>query len=229
MFHSQKINTDPRPYYIAEDDSRRTVVEIEADGGDERFPNGGLLYNLAKFDPRPEFDNNPNPILIDFRRFIAGRGETASSRSAAVYLAALVDPDVENEATHSLDRLYEEPYRYSERQAQEAHARKVLQRLARLAEKSRSYDSYTDLVAAEANGFAVAVMLSRYNPTNGRRTYFVRTGGPYADKVEAGNAARRIRGQVKTAIRNDPHLRLHGIHVEPLWKDLNFKVKGSRS
>lgn len=132
MFNSQKINTDPRPFYIAEDDSRRTVSEIEADGADERFPNGGILYNLATFAPRPEFDNNPNPILVDFRRFDATRACSTTAHSAAVYLDALIDADVENEATHSLDMLYETPYRPSEREAHEAHAAQVLQRLANL-------------------------------------------------------------------------------------------------
>lgn len=51
MFNSQKINNDPHPYKV----------------------NGGSLTRCDKpgfvgeYDPRPEYDNNPNPILVQFR------------------------------------------------------------------------------------------------------------------------------------------------------------------
>lgn len=46
MFNSQRINTDPKPW-------------LGPRGRD------GVNYGLGvqRFEPRPEFDNNPNPIL----------------------------------------------------------------------------------------------------------------------------------------------------------------------
>lgn len=55
MFNSQKINNDPEP--VVYPDGART------DGvGWLPLPNDGIEYA-----PRSEFDNNPNPILVEFR------------------------------------------------------------------------------------------------------------------------------------------------------------------
>lgn len=57
MFNSQKINNDPEPYVgwsgKRYDEETRTFASLE-DG-----PVG--------VEPRPEFDNNPNQILVEFR------------------------------------------------------------------------------------------------------------------------------------------------------------------
>jgi len=63
MFNSQKTNTDPLQWVN---------------------PNSGGRYARQEFGdfehkPRPEFDNNPNPILVAFR----DRRETQPSKSIA--------------------------------------------------------------------------------------------------------------------------------------------------
>lgn len=54
MFNSQKINTDPLPH-----------VGWDQRVGGERRSATPFGYSTAL--PRPEFDNNPNPILEGFR------------------------------------------------------------------------------------------------------------------------------------------------------------------
>lgn len=67
MFNSQKINNDPYPYKV----------------------NGGSMTRcdkpgfVGKFDPRPEYDNNPNPILQEFREFDMVRSASTTRESAA--------------------------------------------------------------------------------------------------------------------------------------------------
>lgn len=51
MFNSQKINNDPHPYKVT--------------GGSYTRCDKDLF--TGKYDPRPEYDNNPNPILEYFR------------------------------------------------------------------------------------------------------------------------------------------------------------------
>lgn len=72
MCASQRVNTDPKPYCVAEaenheNDGRFTRAAVR-ESADYYWGQGGTLYHLAKFTPRPEFDNNPNPILVAYRK-----------------------------------------------------------------------------------------------------------------------------------------------------------------
>lgn len=122
MFNSQKINTDPTPLYsvlmrsarngstsewamrsISKDTAIETAIGVYP--GHE-VHSVGVIYN------RPEYDNNPNPLLENFRLIDDGRKEFADwvrdigqnpEKWAALYAPAHID-----------------------------HARKVLKRLTRL-------------------------------------------------------------------------------------------------
>lgn len=54
MFNSQKINNDPEPW------RGFSLMRYEASKGQS---------NYAVWEPRPEYDNNPNPILTTMRRW----------------------------------------------------------------------------------------------------------------------------------------------------------------
>lgn len=60
MFNSQKINSDPVPYIIDFGLALGTVRSSEDAGS--HWDSHDTYY-----DPRPEYDNNPNPILVEFR------------------------------------------------------------------------------------------------------------------------------------------------------------------
>lgn len=92
MFNSQKINTDPQPWLCECGGSRSDMPENPY----------GLIGHDYLLAPRPEFDNKPNPILVEFRNL--------TNRDAASVLRQL--PSF---YTPHID-----------------HARKVLQRLANL-------------------------------------------------------------------------------------------------
>lgn len=62
MFNSQKINNDPKPYVTYANHHRTDVRSWEWDIQSE----GGVEY-VRVYDPRPEYDNNPNPILESAR------------------------------------------------------------------------------------------------------------------------------------------------------------------
>lgn len=100
MFNSQKVNTDPYPWrhwppYGGE--LREIRYASQLDGFRDPQAAGPI-----RFEPRPSFDNNPNPILVEFRNL--------TNRDAASVLRQL--PSF---YTPHID-----------------HARKVLQRLANL-------------------------------------------------------------------------------------------------
>lgn len=76
------------------------------------------------------------------------------------------------------------------------------------------YDTWDDLLAAEANGFAVAIILRRPDFDN----TFVRLVGPFNTRREARNKAAVMRKRVREW--STPAVVLVGVHVEPLWKDL---------
>jgi hypothetical protein len=123
MFASKtprELNRDPRP-------------NVSPNG--QRFGSGLVAIGGCTYSPRPEYDyvqhNRPNPILARFRKWI--EGETLADPSwIAEWLDAMADPDVNSAAAIVLDELYETPYRRRERAEQEAHARRVLHRLASL-------------------------------------------------------------------------------------------------
>lgn len=60
MFNSQKINNDPEPYIIDFGLALGTVRSSEDSGS--HWDSHDTYY-----EPRPEYDNNPNPILVEFR------------------------------------------------------------------------------------------------------------------------------------------------------------------
>lgn len=91
------------------------------------------------YAPRVAFDavqHNPsNPILVRFRMWV--EGETLADPCWAVeWVEAMDDTSVESDAARVLDELYETPYRRREREAHELHARRVISRLASLAESA---------------------------------------------------------------------------------------------
>ena len=66
MFSSKQINTDPTPWEEWETDTRYSQDEVDAAIARGRCWRGLGLH------PRPEFDNSPNPILVDFRGACGG-------------------------------------------------------------------------------------------------------------------------------------------------------------
>lgn len=116
---SRRVNTDPKPYYVAEladsaHDGR--VAESSVDFSSTEYDGeGGTLYHLAKLRPRPEFANNPNPILEAFRAYCAARTVSlaACARVELVWLSRGM-------ATGQREATLEH----------EAHARKVLTRIS---------------------------------------------------------------------------------------------------
>lgn len=60
MFNSQKINNDPTPWAIYDNDGCFT-------GDLTCTPSSIRSWETVKYTPRPEYDNNPNRILVAFR------------------------------------------------------------------------------------------------------------------------------------------------------------------
>ena len=113
------LNRDPQPYW---------------EGGERVSIAPGDTYLRAimatSFDPRPEFDhvqhNKPNRLLIDFRRIDGGRGE---------YADWVRDIDENRGWWVSQMAPSGNTIGYAPHEIQ--HARKVLTRLANLAEKGK--------------------------------------------------------------------------------------------
>lgn len=83
----------------------------------------------------------------------------------------------------------------------------------------RTYDSWDDLVAAEANGYVVVVLL-RESHTQLKRIY-ARVVGPYTDQKRARNKASTLRKKYRRHAKVETHLpELLGVYVEPAWKVL---------
>lgn len=104
MFNSQKINNDPFPY-VSESGTRH------ANPG---WLNSGYFSNRRE---RPEYDNNPNPILISFREQSdwGNINQTGKYEECAEWLWWLGDP------THSV-------YKF-QRLEHIDHAKRVLEKL----------------------------------------------------------------------------------------------------
>lgn len=91
------------------------------------------------------------------------------------------------------------------------------------------YTSVSELEAAEANGYAVVVIMQRVTPSTGEATTFARTTGPFVYKESAHSKASRLRRQFREAIAREavgaapgsPQTFLISVSVEPLWKELN--------
>lgn len=113
MFNSQKINTDPAPWRCVVDQSR----------ADDPWAAGATPGGYS-YEPRPKFDNTPNPVLVAFREFDAARACSTTGHSATLELQRMAW-DAERDAYAYWHDLPEIPTH-----AQMTHARKVLERLA---------------------------------------------------------------------------------------------------
>lgn len=109
MFQSQKINNDPEPY--AGWSGRRYNEETRTFASLEDGPVG--------VEPRPEYDNNPNPILEYFRDAMS------SGEYDVVALATLWESLIDTGYNWGDDGLLPEL-------EQIEHARKVLTRLVNI-------------------------------------------------------------------------------------------------
>lgn len=80
----------------------------------------------------------------------------------------------------------------------------------------RFYETYEELLAAEANGFVAVVLL-----VDTRRDYhFARVVGPYETRREAKNKTVSLRRLFKKPDAEYAHVHLLGTRVEPVWKDM---------
>lgn len=112
IYNSQARNTDPFPY-IGEHGSRHAYA-------------GTLNQKPLKFAPRPEYDNEPNPILAELREHLVAAGARNFEPVVNIRLKNL--EWMRNEHDESWAKLTNETLNYLD------HARKVLTRLAALGE-----------------------------------------------------------------------------------------------
>ncbi|UOR02080.1 hypothetical protein MUN77_01730 [Leucobacter allii] len=120
MFNSQKINNDPFPWDWIGNTTGESGGRCAAD-----VPEDCRHAYHGVFDPRPEFDNSPNPILVDFRRSL-GIQERGSVAAHARWWLRLrdIEPDMTAECWS------DPPIAFTDEHY--AHAWKVLERLAAL-------------------------------------------------------------------------------------------------
>ena len=116
IYNSQKRNNDPMPWHEWETGTRYSGEEVRA-----KNARGETWYGLA-LDPRPEFDNNPNPLLVEVRKCEQATGD---QWGRSMMLDALTSDTRAPE-------IFREAVRES-RPEHIAHARKVRARLAALA------------------------------------------------------------------------------------------------
>lgn len=81
IYNSQRVNNDPKPYVVYAD-HRRT--EMRCIPWVEDITGGGSVDYCYVYEPRPKYDNNPNPILERFR----------SSEGRAELWAALIEAEL---------------------------------------------------------------------------------------------------------------------------------------
>lgn len=65
MFNSRKISNDPTPWVNPKSGGRYAPGTV------------GQFYGDFEYSPRPEFDNNPNPILLAFREAVKADPDAA--------------------------------------------------------------------------------------------------------------------------------------------------------
>ena len=64
IYNSQRVNNDPFPYQLPDRSRDGNPLQYEfKEGRIWGKRNFGAVYN-----PRPEYDNNPNPLLEAFRK-----------------------------------------------------------------------------------------------------------------------------------------------------------------
>lgn len=76
MYNSQKINQDPNPYTLVNLDGN-LIGRVSS-----KQPNGLVS---CRFEPREEYDNEPNPILIAFREDTYAKGTVMEAKSIHRY------------------------------------------------------------------------------------------------------------------------------------------------
>ncbi|MGW0881333.1 hypothetical protein [Streptomyces sp. NPDC002671] len=86
----------------------------------------------------------------------------------------------------------------------------------------QTYPSWEKLLAAEASGFAVVILMRQSKPKTGKTRTFTRTVGPFADQKKARSKAAALRRRFARAIEESPgtDIELISVRVEPLWNDL---------
>lgn len=127
MFNSQKISKDPKPYKVIESGHRFESGRYWADSNS--------AGNFTTYAPRPEYDNNPNPILVAFREYCAGADSRSIRWAAGVWALEIEYPHGDEQrgtVAGILDDIAAVPRRKSYVEATERHARRVLARLAAL-------------------------------------------------------------------------------------------------
>ena len=115
LFASQLVNSDPFPG-VYSDGVRCRVHHISGYGPrrDEK----------PKFDPRPEFSNHPNPILVMFRRIDEARSLSTRAETAALVLEDLDGYQIGYDGADEMDDAYD-----GATEEHCDHARKVLSRI----------------------------------------------------------------------------------------------------
>lgn len=113
MFNSQHINNDPKPWRY----DLLGMIPPDKRARESEQVTGGFAYV-----PRPEYDNNPNPILENFRRTVnrISKG-LVHIQQAEDHLAITL-----NIVESSVFQFTEETLSHVD------HARKVLTRLANI-------------------------------------------------------------------------------------------------
>lgn len=104
MFNSQKINNDPVPYIVS-----------SIEDGDYRISVEDFFGYRTEYAPRPEYDNNPNPLLEAFRDFLRIVGYSEFSEKLRTFLIVIL---------FGMKQFFN-PYHIE-------HARKVLERIVRI-------------------------------------------------------------------------------------------------
>ncbi|MFF1880242.1 hypothetical protein ACFVVC_02070 [Pseudarthrobacter sp. NPDC058196] len=89
----------------------------------------------------------------------------------------------------------------------------------------RTYDSWEDLVAEEATGYGVVVMMQAESLKSGKTQTYSRLIGPFADQKKARNKAAAVRRAWKHTKDRDPRIQLLSVAVEPIWPDLRFGTR----
>ncbi|WOC59117.1 hypothetical protein RI444_11190 [Paenarthrobacter sp. AT5] len=89
----------------------------------------------------------------------------------------------------------------------------------------RTHDSWEDLVAEEANGYGVVVMMQAESLKSASPQTYSRLIGPFDDQKKARNKAAAVRRAWKRAKDRDPRIQLLGVSVEPIWPDLRFGTR----
>lgn len=158
MFNSQKINTDPTPLYTVLMYARngvpakwtmRTVNEDMAiETALDNYPNHDV-HTVSVTYNRPEYDNNPNPILTRFREYVEERTDAALYYSLALVEDALTairyhegELAWERGADEGTDELFgalrefADNTSFTEHAEHINHARKVLEKIANLMEET---------------------------------------------------------------------------------------------